>query len=954
MYGALIEYCSLPQDNFLSLTREAEDQERLLKGEPEHEHDAWYSQTFGDCDLLVVRWFSTYFPFYFFPHVPNATSRRVTGVLRPSPEQLQDWAYGDRPGPRPVSDFCRPDPSRATPPAYLTAIYVDLSLSAMVQMTPDDFSGACGPIRQLIGQIACKEGAFEQRLRHELSLRAAQGRPDSAALTITPLMGLDRVPVVLLVESDLLDDVGAVLVALRALSQQDVSGALPRRRPALLPEGIAADEAVVADTITVTGARFYRPETVQLDGSPPPLRFAGALDAAGLLAGGFETDLRFPAGSKPAALPSVVQMVPDHPVSDVMFIGHRDQRMRVPADAGLRRFTNQEILTIIRTLRGVAVSGASVRELYTMTVPVLALPEGSGVPPLSRAAARRLEDALWALRALRSSRDAHADPQSWAVHWRQRLEGPCGLSYALAIAGYRLIDDTLRMLPGDVHTYTELLPSVLRILLWTDADRKQPVVPWEAITPNTISHQYHFAERLLDTRSRRGSPVRRTPRPVRVNDHLAAYDLSRLAFSALANAIAAVLGLADIILLDTVAGHMRVISRIDGGTVIETPSTHHLVPMLWGVLGHELAHASFAFRHMPSHPDPLWEALRDALWACDPTPPDRPVERVAEACLQLRGLSNKLDLNGPDSEDAAWAFHEFGQIAEEVLADLQVAALLGDAPGSPQDRLDRFYAAWGPSLMLAVRDAHGQTHSTSVGAYLLMRVALLSFVFRRCVGIEDRSWRQALTDAFLECLSGTGAPTDPIARLLCRFAADMELELELGAAAGRMLLGLNVLWSTDAGRIRSQMVAVIDAWVAFAEESWRSWRDGRASGAQTLEHCLGIAGADNEHMALMQAILPQRAWADAVIQEMRQYAQELLTIIPARPWMSTEPSEDGLDPYFSLKGGPRSGTGAAGSGTAGERFRRRYYRRSTAFLVRLAQLERIRRLAILERSVPAR
>jgi hypothetical protein len=996
MHGVLIEYSSPPDHALADLLGEVTAHDERLSGKTlEHRLHSWMALTFGDCDLLVARWFTSYFPFSAPPPSPTASSRRITGVFQPDRRTLARWTPNKQ-----LNALCASEPVESP---FLAAIYVELSVAAMLSLTPRDLKQP-GPVRQFLGLVA-SEGAFWKH-----AVRFA-GSPDQLrGLAITPLMGLDRVPAVILVEADTLNQIAAVVAAIRQLRICDIQPH-PNRYISPLLRSLSADtwqnEALVSDTATVVGLRLmHSPEqrtdrpAVCAHPQSGHWHLVGEGSRPGLLGGEFRASLRLPAAQQRDTLKDLCLSLSQN--NGLMAVPSRSVCLG-PADAWLDIRSQQQdtfslahIQGLLLTLHHLPPSSAGQTVLlvsHSTTLPLVHLPS-TGIDVIhwtSGAFSEKMQQQFLRLRKLHLSREAPPPQtdlllQSWLYRWFEAVKRG-QFSYALTAAGIQLIQDTLSILSEDMLTFIELVPPIRRFLAWAESASGAPPQtdpPSESgILPHQLALYYQQVERLVHTRNQRGSPILRSPRSAVTHDFLAAYDITRLAFSAVAHAIAARLGLADVMLLDTVVGHMSTESLRDGGVIVEIPATQYRSPTLWVIMAHELAHTYLARLSTSVLPQSAMSAWRDAWASLDPDKP--PSANATMAHLRHRALSTFTPRRPTEERFMRGVLN----VMEEVMADLIAAAMTTKPGEDPRSRgaVTRFFTSWGPGMVHASHSAYGRNRP---GRKKSVTLILRTFFFTRLLEAPPPlDWVSELGE-----LAGMLMLESPLSGQLPKDIAPPTSRVHSHLRAlrddiwGRPVAHLH--WKTalvDIARYCSQYRTgnlpehivgfhrLVAAWMRLADTLLQHSPAPRtipSIGEVVWEKKHGVDG-DAEQQTRDEWIRDVLGTLGNYTEKVIRLCDDLASSSPAHrsplpwlaidaethhigpmPWLPSDfpdryPANDPRhgntrQPRFSSKGGHRAGSADRGEP---QEFTARYHWRSTQLLTRLARLERVRRLSIL-------
>ena len=157
--------------------------------------------------LMVARWHDTFQPFSMTATTPALDARHMVGVFWPSAADLEAW-HTLPPGhtqPFALHEFCQTgEPSvlkRAPTGTTSAVIYIELSPVLMWFCEH--------PLRDTLCLLSNEHGGFHAALRREKY---------SPSLRLRPMLGLDHIPIALMVDSARAEDIWRVAEQIRRLT----------------------------------------------------------------------------------------------------------------------------------------------------------------------------------------------------------------------------------------------------------------------------------------------------------------------------------------------------------------------------------------------------------------------------------------------------------------------------------------------------------------------------------------------------------------------------------------------------------------------------------------------------------------------------------------------------------------------------------------------------------------
>lgn len=928
----------------------------------EHRVKCCYVSPLGDVDALLIRRCGSLFPYLRPPNVAGVQMRRNLGFYSFDRKWIAAHALGDAAAPfLPLSElyadtpeeaahFCHP--SRQRP--FVGVIYAELSAIEYLLASTCP-SQRRGPAQQTLGHFVgyatepVSTGALPQAVRDDWGPEASRldvafaQRREQAALPplrfqarIVPLLGMDRIPLALLVEAQTIDEISLVAALLRSLpaplpgtSAQALASVGALLEGACTTATLAehhADSPLLSNTMTVVGLQLERteePEEGSLVLSRASSRWRLGHPHADLsdhaLYGGLVTYIRQSSardGTMRAPELGGLGLRRLDPPHDLTYIGRVDSVLAWPTyEEG--RFHNQvrsvPLRTIAEPLRELMLSD---QELDTVTLPyTLAWPLPS---PQGNASALLHEK-------LRSLQAKQLGDEGWLKRWLSAARGHL-LSYSHTTAGSTLINEVLHLAHNDPATFGELAPSVQD---WLDLIQPEPPLDTAALMTS-----FEAMEALLDARRRRSAPIRRSSRDAAAFDALAGIEISRQAYAGYLHGVRDFLGITTpILILDSSLGQMKVTHAHRALSIVTVPLVIFLVPLMWRV-GHEVGH--IALRELQRSDTPHLPRGEDIFCIADEMVDEwnlalssRP--QTLSDCLRFTESRLLACLPQPTPE----RFHiwrALAQLFSEVAADLIAAATLLDKSATNNaESLRGFWWSHGPALVHAWIEKKGKEPLTlDETSQLILRVCVVSFLLEQHPShLEpDQLWEQLyqVTAPPEHSPVLSGAPRKMRERL-------SDLRVDLGDCAAA--------WEPARAHIYTSL---------------QDWRTDNIDPAlkdrigNSMQQWLALCSALYQEYA---DLARQKTWPQR--EAMTGYLKEVLKDADAhykgsREWLplQSEPSSaegartpDGTAPWLSRRGAVRAGP--ADPNVPRRSFFFAYQQHTMALLLGLARSNRIRR-----------
>jgi hypothetical protein len=500
------------------------------------------------------------------------------------------------------------------------------------------------------------------------------------SVSVSPVVGLDSVDIVLLVRASTIDQVSALLTALRRVRTGDagleptLGGVLPFQpstgRPRAWP-----DEGLVQRTATLVG--------LQLDQNG---ELVGPADPTACVAGRalIFPRCRFDAGMMAEAR-AMLRSVHGYDGVPLRVLGHSDAF----PDADLRPGPLHAGAFLDR-VRGLTGRGVPFPGVATTTELAVA----TGLTPADLHTGPSAAFATELARLLAEGRTHHLGDRGWARRWRDGAKR-AHLPFRLTDGVLTLICTTLAYLEDDPEGFLSIVPGLAPMLDWAESFGEDggAADPGEPEPLQRFADYYVLLQEQVASRGRRDHPLRLPGTHLAFEGH-AGYRVARDAFDAFIHHALAQLNPAPqptgprrhVVVIDSPAGRPQNTAGPGGMTLIRTSAlaVHH--PILWGGSLHELAEG--------------W--LRNPQFL----PPRNPWDPVADAAFEVR-------------------------------ADLALHALLRTEGSDESTVSRRFWFLYGPMLIFAIHDVVGvrrlDFHAQCV---LLARLLLVETLLGSC----SRGW----------------------------------------------------------------------------------------------------------------------------------------------------------------------------------------------------------------------
>jgi hypothetical protein len=843
-------------------------------------------------------------------------SRRVSGVVSPSRDDLSAWSGTKRLDKRVIAlGGCSAEAVaelrlHVDRRAFMGVVFLEMNHQAALLAHPSG-STLLGPARRTIGAIVGSGSPFFQAFeRGRRRLKPEVLQADSP--TILPLVGLDRVPVVLVVWSDRLEDTALVahcarLVRLGETGSFSAAGAArvlreKRGNTASAWAKAWAESPAVAETVTIVGPALHRvppQEAAAAERSPPadaatrdgaaitlpePWSFTpgGGPDQVAIAQGGLRVDLRLSALVGWDDLRRCVKhlQLKIGPTDDAFHLGEIDATLHTaPGPLTLRG-----VHEIMVTLRGLTpASGPALHTgILSTTVPWVTLEHSS---PLARQEIHLLGFALdRRLQAAGQHHLASGRAGAWMARWRAaslRL----GLSRPLTTAGAHLLSRVIHLLRDDIPTFAALVGVVDHLLRYAEGAPPPHVVETDHRDrpPDPREQLIHLLDTLddfLSLREQRGTPVRRAPSPSSRFESLIGFDVSRMALAAVVSAEARRLGGLTVLMVEDLQEFLRATHRPSGVIELAVPRGSYFQPETW-MIGHELAHGRFrSLEYASLATDDRVKTSWDALWSVysmhAPKQRRKQPSVLHDLFATLHHCATSLAAEAGDQQ--VKLMNALTTCFVEVAADLvglhQFRILNERNRPASAEAQRRFWWATGT---LMVREVRAQPRATQGPDPLLLqtilRVYLVSIVLRgnsRTFLQQRGAWITELW-SFLDP-SSSPKPSDPIRRRLgwlCR----------------------------DLGSDRPDVAQALSQVLLFIQKSASITLD-----AITLDKGKGSHDLIREALRLCVALFERAEWTqidredDSIRRELANHLQRQISRAePDRPWASPTDSSPSAD-----------------------------------------------------------